>query len=168
MNITIELVEIGAPKRDGKFDKMELVYMRDGKKTERKLVAINKTKEVIQKLQQFQKGDVCEVEMEKVGDFWNWNDIKKVEAPKAAEVKGNTYQRQSTYETPEERAKKQVYIIKQSSIANAIAILNAGGQKYEYADVIELADRLVDYVLGTFEGQEEKEVADGFKDDIPF
>ena len=52
MNITIELVEIGAPKRDGKFDKMELVYMRDGKKTERKLVAINKTKEVIQKLQQ--------------------------------------------------------------------------------------------------------------------
>lgn len=168
MNITIELVEIGVPKRDGKFDKMDLTYIRDGKKTERKLVAINKTKEVIQKLQQFQKGDVCEVEMEKVGDFWNWNDIKKVETPKAAEVKGNTYQRQSTYETPEERARKQVYIVKQSSITAAIAILNSGKQELSYDSVVALADRLADYVLGTFEGQEEKPAGDDFKDDIPF
>lgn len=168
MKTTIELVDIGAPKRDGKLDKMVLVYRRDGKTTERKLVAIGKTKEVIQKLQQFSKGDVVEVEMEKVGDFWNWNDVVKVEAPKAAEVKGNSYQRQSTYETPEERAKKQVYIVKQSSITNAIAILNAGGQKYELADVLGLADQLVSYVFGEFGEEEQEAQSDDFKDDIPF
>ncbi len=168
MNVTIELVEIGRPYKEGKYEKMGLTYIRDGKKTERKLVAINKTKEVVQALQQCKAGDVVEIEMEKEGEFWNWQGCKKVEAPKAAEVKGNSYQRQSTYETPEERAKKQVYIIKQSSITAALTLLNAKGEKYEYADVIEYADRFVDYVLGTFDGQEEKAVDDDFKNDIPF
>jgi hypothetical protein len=60
----------------------------------------------------------------------------------------------STYETPEERAKKQVYIVKQSSLSNAIALLNAdgkntitGGKKYTKEDVFALAQELTDWVF---------------------
>lgn len=167
MKMTIELVDVGQLRRDGKFEKMSLTYIRDGKKTERKLVAINKTKECIQKLQQMKAGDVVEIDMEKEGDFWNWQDATKVEPVKAADVKSNSYQRQSTYETPEERATKQVYIIKQSSITNAINMLIALKVEPTFERVTHLANQLVDYVLGTFDGQEEK-VIDDIKDDIPF
>ena len=34
----------------------------------------------------------------------------------------------SNFETPEERAKKQVYIVKQSSISNALVVLSVGAK----------------------------------------
>ena len=54
----------------------------------------------------------------------------------------------STYETPEERAKKQVYIVKQSSISAAIALLTTGAKSPPSTElIISEAQKFVDFVF---------------------
>lgn len=56
----------------------------------------------------------------------------------------------STYETPEERAIKQRYIIKQSSLSGAINLLTVGAKSPPATEaVLALADALVAYVMET-------------------
>ena len=55
----------------------------------------------------------------------------------------------STYETPEERAAKQVYIIRQSTLSNAINCLSVGGKSPpKVDDVLALAKAFEDHVFG--------------------
>lgn len=63
----------------------------------------------------------------------------------AAQV-ANT-QVKSTYETSEERAKKQVYIVRQSSISSAIDTLSVGAKSVNPDDVLKLAQRYYDWVF---------------------
>jgi len=63
-------------------------------------------------------------------------------APASATTKGG-------WETPEERAKKQVYIIRQSSLSTAVAALTAAGKTVPpVTDVIKYARELESYVFG--------------------
>lgn len=62
----------------------------------------------------------------------------------------------STYETAEERKIKQLYIVKQSSIANALEYLKLKDDKeFGVSDVLEIAQDFVDYIYGTNETLEE-------------
>lgn len=107
-------------------------------------------------------GGTFEVATEKNGEFVEWVSLSPIGAA-VAEVKQNTGQvgsaptrpaiaaaGRSTYETPEERAKKQVFIVRQSSISSAIAALSVGGKaKLAANDVIEEAKKYEAYVFGT-------------------
>lgn len=63
---------------------------------------------------------------------------------------GKSVQVKSTYETSEERAIKQRYIIKQSSLSGAINLLTVGAKSPPtIASVLALADSLVAYVMET-------------------
>lgn len=53
----------------------------------------------------------------------------------------------STYETKEERALKQTYIVRQSSISSAIDTLSVGAKSVNPDDVLKLAQRYYDYVF---------------------
>lgn len=55
----------------------------------------------------------------------------------------------SNYETPAERAQKQVYIVKQSSISNAIELLKTRGAFVDPNEVVILAQVFVDYVFAS-------------------
>ena len=56
----------------------------------------------------------------------------------------------SSYETPEERAQRQVYIVRQSSIANAVSILGAGAKApLKVDEVLATAKQLEQYVFDT-------------------
>lgn len=111
-------------------------------------------------------GSSYEVATEKNGEFVEWMALSPTSAnvgPAVADVKqnpgpigvartnvGSTTPARSTYETPEERAKKQVYIVRQSSISNAVAALSVGGKtKLAANDVIEEAKKYEAYVFGT-------------------
>jgi hypothetical protein len=78
------------------------------------------------------------------------------------------------WETPDERAKKQIYIVRQSSLSNAVATLTVGRKsEVKPEDVIELAKRYEDFVFGDSQSQmASKDVSklDGFEDDldVPF
>ena len=53
-----------------------------------------------------------------------------------------------TKPSPEERAARQVYIIRQSSLSNATAILSVGAKSLKVSDVIATAKELEDFVFG--------------------
>lgn len=53
----------------------------------------------------------------------------------------------SNYETPAERAVKQVYIVKQSSISAAINLASSNKEKASAAEIIASAQLFVDYVF---------------------
>lgn len=104
-------------------------------------------------------GDKAVLTMEKEGDFWNIKSIVKDgqvsakptnDTPASAGTKVTaTASPRSTYETPEERAKKQVYIVRQSSISSAIDLLTLqGDKKVDVTKVIETAKELEKYVFG--------------------
>jgi hypothetical protein len=68
----------------------------------------------------------------------------------------------STYETPEERAKKQIYIVRQSSIGSAIDMLSVGSKSPPKVDeVIAVAKQFEEYVFNMFPSSE---VTDTFGD----
>jgi hypothetical protein len=73
-----------------------------------------------------------EVTVKKEGDFWNWKGAKVIgAATNDTPAKTNNTSSGSTvskgnWETAEERAAKQKYIVRQSSITNAIALCGAG------------------------------------------
>lgn len=179
-SMTIELTNVSPVRIEGKFPKMDINYVRDGKNNNRTLAGVGKTKDVITVLSKATMGDSFEILLEKSADdkFWNWVDAKKVVPTAAAETVAavkTSYQTKSTYETPEERAKKQVYIIRQSSLANAIEFLNAQGKKFTVDEVLERAQEFVDFVFQTeclnrAKGLAEEGLkqAEEFKDDIPF
>lgn len=55
----------------------------------------------------------------------------------------------SNFETPEERARKQIYIVRQSSISSAISTLTSGAKHPpKIAEVLEVAKVYEQYVFG--------------------
>lgn len=112
----------------------------------------------------------------KDGDFWKWLTVVKVSAPtledtqQAEDIKqtkarvataqysgeSNTKQPptqtqvRSNYETPEERAARQILIVRQSSLSSAIALLALDPSEYipGASDVIAIAEEFEAYVFG--------------------
>lgn len=86
--------------------------------------------------------------------FWDWESFQQGSAmPNAAPSSASPFNKpspapKSTFETPEERAKKQVYIVKQSSLSAAISLLSVGAKTPPDSDaVIALAQKFTDFVF---------------------
>ena len=160
MIIKVIDVEQGkATSKAGKpYDFLDVSFknMTFQEKVEAKKIFPFGAKEVFSTLQKAGKGDVFTVLREKDKEgYWQWVGIAAGEvemetgttaAPAGAKPAGVATK--STFETPEERAKKQVYIIKQSSIGHAIEILKTDKKNPTVEEVIGVAGVLVDYVLG--------------------
>lgn len=108
-------------------------------------------------------GNVFNMEMEKEGEFWNVKGITLATAsapvadkdvPATGKTTPYTASPKSTYETPEERAKKQLYIIRQSSINQAIEYAKeygngVKGDKFvSITDIIKVAKQFEAHVYG--------------------
>ncbi len=93
-------------------------------------------------------------------------DKQGLSAPSGSGSTATPYK--STYETPEERAKKQIYIVRQSTIAQAINLLSVGAKGApKIDDVLSVAKVFEDYVFG--ETVKPMDVATAFDDldDMP-
>lgn len=77
--------------------------------------------------------------------YWQWDEIYQGGAP-VAKTKATTSPR-STYETPEERAQKQVYIIRQSCLANAVAYYGKFDGMPSVDQVLEVAAQFESFVF---------------------
>lgn len=76
--------------------------------------------------------------------------------------------RPNTFETPEERAKKQVYIVRQSSISAAVAALSVGSKNPpKVNEVIDYAKTLEAFVFGIPSVVEDASGFDSMNEDIP-
>ncbi len=81
--------------------------------------------------------------------------VETVVAPSKAVSNGSSERAtapfKSTYETPEERARRQVYIVRQSAINAAVAFLKdtpASAAGFHVTDVLNVAKQFEDYVFG--------------------
>lgn len=111
------------------------------------------------KLKLSKKGDTFAIVREKNDKgYWDWKDISTQTAPVGKPVaQGSSTYTKPTYETPEERMQKQIYIIRQSSLDKALVHL--AGKDASLETVAKTADFFVDYVL-------QKRVQD-MTDDVP-
>ena len=143
------------------YQQLEVAYKNltfSGKIESKKLMPFGAQKAAFDALANAATGSVFEVTVVKNDAGYNdWTAI--VQAPPGAAAaspqaapgsinKGNTVQVKSTYETPEERAKKQVYIIRQSSLSSAISMLTPGAKSpLKVSEVIDIADELFAWVM---------------------
>ncbi len=176
MQIQILSVDIKiVPTAKGSFQAAEVAYKNitfQGKIEGKKVVSFGATAGSFKTLTTAQSGEIYEVETTKNNaGYLDWTSLTKAglstegqtgAAPAATINKGTASTPvRSTYETPEERAAKQVYIIRQSSLSCAVSTLSVGAKVLKPDDVIALATKYVNFVMGV-----KDKGASGF-DDIP-
>jgi hypothetical protein len=93
--------------------------------------------------------------------------------PRGASSGAATAPAKGGWETPEERAKKQIYIIRQSSLSTAVAALSVGSKVHPTVkDIIEYAKQFESYVFGDSNTSEvvakDRGLPEDMSEDIPF
>jgi hypothetical protein len=168
----VDVVREDKPSSNGKgtYGVLTVTYRSNGKIAEKKLMSFTNPT-VFKHFEKATKGDqidVTSVKNDKTG-YWDWTAIGTGEASTASTTQGTatpTRVTGSNYETKEERAAKQKYIVKQSSLSAAVALLTVGAKTPPSAkDVIALADEFVNYV---FDNTEAEALGDTLTDDIPY
>lgn len=151
----IEVIGVDVENK-GKWTMAKVAYKGpDGKIEGKNLVSFD-NKEVYKLLCDAKQGDLFDVKSEK-NDKGHWNWVEASPAGKntgaagtAGAAKQASQTARSTYETPEERAKRQVYIVRQSSVSAAIALAEANGGEAPITeeDIINSARKFEAYVFG--------------------
>lgn len=166
----IEILNV-AVDNAGKYQEANVSYKdRDGKTQGKKLVSF-KFPDVFDVMSKAKVGEIYDVKPVKEGNFWNWAAAVKLDTKTASPETAKAVPR-STYETPDERAARQVYIIRQSSLSNAIEYFKlTENKKAKPADILALAQTFEDFVFNRVEATKEKKDAISelkeMEDDIP-
>lgn len=102
-------------------------------------------------LAEAKQGDTYTITSEKNDKTGYWDWLSAVQGAPQEAVKNTTggYSApKSTYETPEERAKKQIYIARQSSLDRAVQLLSIGAKTPPSDELIfNQAQKFVDWVF---------------------
>ena len=155
----ISLIDVSQPQavktQRGSYQTIEVSYKNDQGQVQGKKLMSFSNPVVFKAVQEYSKGDTLEVETFKDDNgYWQWKSISKSdgivkpEAPKVATPITGGKVVGSNYETAEERAKRQVYIVRQSSISSAIELLKSNGNDVKVDNVLSVAKQLEDYVFG--------------------
>ena len=158
LNVTITTT----PTAKGSYQTADVAFKNlsfQGKVEGKKVMSFGATKDSFGVLATAQPNEIYDVNVVKNDKGYNdWVSMTKGNADSGAPQQptagqspaGNATTRTSTYETPEERAKKQVYIIRQSSIGSAVTALACGAKSPpKVGEVLEYAKQLEAYVFGT-------------------
>ena len=156
----ISIIDVGQPtthtaKTGRSYQSIEVTYKNaQGQAQSKKLMSFANP-DVFKATQDWSKGDVIEVATQKdAKGYWQWTGIG-ADAVATAEAsspvpatKTATRVTGSNYETKEERAARQIMIVRQSSISSAInALKEDGGVALTSSKVIKLAKEFESYVL---------------------
>ena len=183
----INIIDVAQPvtstNRNGRqYQSIEIAYKDDqGRISSKKLMSFSNP-DVFKTAQTWEKGDTVNIAMEKDdAGYWQWTKIladgevapaptnasaegASTSAPKAATGKP-TRVTGSNYETKEERALRQLMIVRQSSLSNAVATLATHGKALSSADVVALAKQYERFVM---EGDAVSNSIDDMANDIPY
>ncbi len=155
MNFTIEILNVAAETKTTTTGKpyvmLDVAFKNQstGKIEGKKLLPFGE-EAVYKAFKDAKAGNVFEIEAVKGEKYWEWKSAKQM-APGITQTAAKaTPAPKSTYETPEERAKKQVFIVKQSSISNALTLLSLGAKTPPTTQqVIDVAQVFTDWVLSS-------------------
>ncbi len=152
MQIQIQFINANVEDK-GKYKQAEIAYkdLAKGQVSSKKLMSFSNPL-VYKTLVDAKNGEVYTIDMEKNDKgYWDWIKAAtstSVDTANAVPPSKANASPKSTYETPEERAKKQVYIVRQSSISAAIDTLKTDKKNPTVAEVISVAKQYEDYVFG--------------------
>lgn len=172
MNITILSVSINTkPTAKGSYQEADVAYKNNsfqGKVEGKKIMSFGAASKSFKILSEGTAvGKTFEVTVVKNDKGYNdWVDMKEASAdtsssPSKAPTSGANPAPRSNYETPEERAQRQVLIVRQSSLSAAVSTLSVGAKAVKASDVLALADEFANWVF-----QKKSPGATGF-DDVP-
>ena len=170
MQITV--IDVGAPnthaaKNGRTYQSLEVTYKNEqGQAQSKKLMSFSNP-QVFKAAQTWEKGTQVNVTTEKdANGYWQWTGLggesTVAENKPAASNNNPTRVTGSNYETKEERAARQVYIIRQSSISSAIDLLKDSKPTVE--GVLQVAKQFEDYIFAEKKGVDA--IVD-LDDDIP-
>lgn len=175
MQIQVEIISVSAPQtvptKNGKsYQAIEVAYKKDGKIEGKKIMSFA-SPAVFKAVQNCVQGDFVTVTTEKnEAGYWQWESIDKSEGTippatqsAAAQGGGTSKSTGGNWETKEERAARQVMIVRQSSLGHSVALL---GSKAKVPEVIEVAKEFEAYVMGTEPKSATQELMD-MENDIP-
>lgn len=161
MNITLLSVDIKTvPTAKGSYQTADVAYKNNsfqGKVEGKKVMSFGATKDSFSTLALAQPGESYEVTIVKNDKGYNdWVSMAKAEAGASSPAvsapaggKAPAATPRSTYETPEERAQRQVLIVRQSSLSAAVNLLLAGAKTPPPVEnVLAIAKQFEDYVFG--------------------
>lgn len=150
----VDVVREDKPSSNGKgtYGQLTVLYKSNGKVAEKKLMSFSNPA-VFKHIEKMTKGESVEVtSVKNANGFWDWTAIgQAAEVKQVAQQTTNTTRvTGSNYETKEERALRQRYIIRQSSISSAVASLVPGAKSaLDVGDVLRLAKQFEDYVFSS-------------------
>ena len=172
MQLTITVVQrsevlTGINKNGKPYNKIDVIYKKDGK-VEAKTFAEFANQAIWEDLQKLNPDDVKLVTIGKDDNgFWQWFKFDEVptdagvqpqptqdgmvDSTPKPQAKGTGKVLGSNYETSEERARRQVLIVRQSSISNAaafVAATNPKGLPLDPEGLLVIAKIFEAYVLG--------------------
>ena len=155
MNFEIQVLQTAIENR-GKYNMCTVDYKStDGKLAQKKLMSFS-FPDVFKALSTAKQGDIYTIETTKNDkNFWDWNSVSpgpmvgQVGGVGAAKPSTGNPSPKSTYETADERANRQVLIVRQSSVSSAVALTAANPKlKAGVGEVLEIAKSFEDYVFG--------------------
>lgn len=182
------IITQGTTKAGKPYDILDLAFKNltfQGKVEGKKIMPFGGNANAFAALKNAAQGSIFDIQVVKNDQGYNdWVSVTPSEgnAPQtpapsntpASVYSGNAVKaapaRTSTYETPEERAAKQVYIVRQSSISSAVAALSVGSKSaLKASDVIDFARELESFVFnGPVKGSVQDESGfDNMTDDVP-
>lgn len=146
-DISFETVQKGR----NNYEKAVVKYNKDGKPLTQTLVSFSNPA-VFKAVKELTAGDIVDVTVTKEGDYYQWASVTKT-SKAAAASSGSTNATGgrvtgSNYETREERQARQVLIVRQSCLAQAVEF-----SKVAYTDgltktaVLDIANDFVDWVF---------------------
>jgi hypothetical protein len=178
LNVDVETVTKGK----NNYQIATVAYMSGGQARTQKIVSFSNP-EVFKKLSSFVGKDV-EVNVTKNDAGYNqWSSLEEAGAGAlqtsigTGTISGGSggsgmvaKAPTSNYETSAERAARQVYIVKQSSLSSAIALATNNKEKQTANEIIETAQQFVDYVFDVKKTETKAPSAgfDDMQDDIPY
>lgn len=117
----IQITKMDPVVREAKYSFIPLTYTDKGKTFTRKIVSFSPVYEAISAAV---AGDTFEVDVKKnANGIYEWMSAVKVDASAALPSAGTTG-KSGNWETTEERARRQVLIVRQSCLAQAVALAN--------------------------------------------
>ncbi|HET8685392.1 MAG TPA: hypothetical protein VFM18_01860 [Methanosarcina sp.] len=179
INVDIEQKDNGKGRT---YEIAEILYQAGDRKSEFKMLSFSNPAG-FKMIKDAKKGDEFDVTVTKNDAGYNqWADVKPAGAG-PTEIGGSTPVSDSKpksfggvqgrdYETKEERQQRQVLIVRQSSLTNAISVLTTGVKAPPDPEAVKkLAQEFVDFVFGNdakFENVEQPTGLLDMEDDIPY
>lgn len=147
----IKVIEV-ATENKGRWSRLSVKYQNQEGQTQGKdVMSFGPTKDTFLILSQAKRGDEYEITATKnEKGYWDWVEAKKTGHSEVATNAIPAAQQASrgNFENAEERAARQILIVRQSSLATAVEYLNHNKKNYEVQEILNTASLFENYIFG--------------------